>query len=256
MNHYLLSILLLVNVLSFGQEYDNVDAGSSENQIKFNESSSILNWKNRLHMGVSNSFFVDFITSPLGSIDIVYTDPGNVQRIEKGATQTSYTSIYSIGFVARYNVLEHSDNLALSLSSPVSVGFGNAVASTESVRGGQGFGNLQIPLFLQFYYGAESTFKSEENIGINFGYGLEWNKIGLLDFSSTADDQDINKPWIMPAITCGAQFYRGLAPMEVNVKYGFGKVEDQLFDEFGNKLNEGKRSTRASSLKITFIYFL
>jgi len=60
----------------------------------------------------------------------------------------------------------------------------------------------------------------------------------------------------MPAITGGVQFYRGLSPVEVNVKYGFGKVQDQWVDQYGNKLTDGKRITRAYSLKLCFIYYL
>ena len=44
--------------------------------------------------------------------------------------------------------------------------------------------------------------------------------------------------------------------MEVNVKFGYGKIENQLVDQYGNPLLDGKRITRASSIKLSVIYFL
>ena len=59
----------------------------------------------------------------------------------------------------------------------------------------------------------------------------------------------------MPAFTAGAKFYRGLSPMEVNVKFGYGVIENQREDQYGNPLLNGKRITRASSIKLSVIYY-
>ncbi len=251
----LLFFLCALGVSSLqAQVYDNID---DENDAYLQEDKTPLfnDWRGRLHTGVSSSYFIDFISSPLGEVDVVYTDPGNIKRIEKGATQTSYSSYFTIGFVPRYNLVELNSNLAIAASLPVAIGFGNASASSTSVIGGTGFGNLQIPLMFHFFYGAESTFRSQEKVGFNIGCGYEFNKIGLIDFSINRSEP-INKAWLMPAITGGVQFYRGLSPVEVNVKYGFGKVQDQWVDQYGNKLTDGKRITRAYSLKLCFIYYL
>ena len=255
MTRFLSGFLILSSFYGYGQVYDNVD--ETENLTSESEkSTSILDWKSRLHTGISSSFFVDFITSPLSYVDIEYIDPGNITRIEEGAVQTTYASIYTIGFVPRYNLYELKNNLAIAVSAPIAVGFGNAIPASESVIGGNGFGNFQLPIFLNMFYGAESTYDAQDQIGINVGLGYEFNKIGLLGFSSSANSEQINKAWIMPAITAGAQFYRGLSPMEVNVKYGFGEIKDQRVDQFGYPLLNGKRVTRASSIKLSVIYFL
>ena len=125
-------ILVLISFYGYGygQVYDNVDEIENSTNLP-QKSSSILDWKSRLHTGLSSSFFVDFITSPLSYIDIVYTDPGNIKRIEKGAVQTTYTSFYTIGFVPRYNVYEIKNNLALAVSAPIAIGFGNAIQASE-----------------------------------------------------------------------------------------------------------------------------
>jgi hypothetical protein len=247
-------ILVLISFYGYGQVYDNVDEIENSTNLP-QKSSSILDWKSRLHTGLSSSFFVDFITSPLSYIDIVYTDPGNIKRIEKGAVQTTYTSFYTIGFVPRYNVYEIKNNLALAVSAPIAIGFGNAIPASESVNGGSGFGNLQLPIFLNIFYGAESTYNAQDQIGFNLGYGIEFNKIGLLSFSSSPQNENMNKSWVMPAFTAGAQFYRGLSPMEVNVKFGYGGIENQRVDQYGNPLLNGKRITRASSIKLSVIYY-
>jgi len=247
--------LIVITFFGYGQEYDNMDDvtnSSSDSKIP----TSIFDWKSRLHTGVSSSFFVDFITSPLSYVDVEYTDPGNVTRIEQGAVQTTYTSFYTIGFVPRYNILELKNNLALAISAPIAIGFGNATRASESVLGGSGFGNFQLPLFFNVFYGAESTYDAQDQIGFNVGYGFEFNKIGLLNFSSLSQNENINKSWVMPVFTAGAQFYRGLSPMEVNVKFGYGKIENQRVDQYGNLLIDGKRITRASSIKLSVIYFL
>ena len=115
--------LILLTTIGFSQEYDNVDEEDNQS-INSKMSSSILDWKSRLHTGVSSSFFIDFITSPLSHVDVEYTDPGNIVRIEQGAVQTTYASYYTIGFVPRYNIYELKNNLALAISAPISIGFG------------------------------------------------------------------------------------------------------------------------------------
>ena len=46
-------------------------------------------------------------------------------------------------------------------------------------------------LFLNMFYGAESTYDAQDQIGINVGLGYEFNKIGLLGFSLLANSEKI-----------------------------------------------------------------
>jgi hypothetical protein len=43
--------------------------------------------------------------------------------------------------------------------------------------------------------------------------------------------------------------------MEVNVKFGYGEIKNQRVDENGYPLLNGKRVTRASSIKLSVIYY-
>ena len=218
---------------------------------------SIFDWKARLHTGISNSFFIDYITSPLGYIDVDYTDPNSqVKYTQEGAIQTSYISQYTIGFVPRYNLFQLKKNMALAVSAPLAIGFGNASPSTPNVLGSNAFGNFQLPLLFSFFYGAESTFDAEDRVGFNLGCGLEFNKIGVVHLGTIHQDNMLNRAWFMPTVSGGIQFYKGRSSVEVNIKYGFGKIQDQLVDQYGNRLSGGRRLTRASSLKLSAIYFL
>ena len=59
----------------------------------------------------------------------------------------------------------------------------------------------------------------------------------------------------MQAVALGVHFYRGSAPMEVNLKYGFGPIQNQKIDNFGQPIF-GRRTTRANSIKLSFTYLL
>jgi hypothetical protein len=219
----------------------------------------LLDYENRLFFGISSTFLIDFITSPLtfGEIitkKVINNVPTDVS--EPIAEQTSYQSFYSVGITPRYNLQELSDKVAIAISAPLSVGFGNSGAANNDVNGAQGFGNFQLPLLLHLYYGAEATKRSDEDFGLNIGAGLEFNKIGIFNFGTVGAEQPNNKAWIMPSIQAGAQFYRGYSPVEVNIKYGFGQLQEQFIDQFGNRLLDGKKVTRASSLKLSITYLL
>ena len=105
----------------------------------------------------------------------------------------------------------------------------------------------------RLYFGAGSTFFELDDFGINVGAGYEFNKLGVFNFSSEPQASGINKAWLMPAITGGVSFVRGISPVEVNLKYGFGPIQDQLIDGEGNRLTS-KRTTRATSLKLSLVY--
>jgi hypothetical protein len=221
--------------------------------------SGILDYQNRLFLGISSTFFVDFITGPLTYGEIITKKVINnvpTDVADPIAQQTGYQAFYSLGITPRYNIKEITNNAAIALSSPMSFGFGNSGPANQDVNGTQGFGNLQLPILLNLYYGAEATNRTEVDFGISFGAGLEVNKIGVINLGNIGGEQPANKAWVMPAIQAGAQFYRGYSPVEVNIKYGFGKLQEQFIDQFGNRLLDGKKLTRASSLKLSITYLL
>ena len=254
----LLSITLLLSfAFSYGQfeDYDNVDEGESG----ISRNASAFDIKDRLYLNLSNSYFVDFVTSPLGTgylqfADFVDSNGNTVFREDPIATKTSYQSIFSIGFEPRLNIVEIKENLAFAVSAPVAIGFGTSFAAADAA-GVSGFGHIQVPLLLKLYSGASSTYDSDDDFGISAGAGFELNKIGLFRTATTEAEREMGKAWIMPSVSLGVHFYRGYSPMEVNIKYGFGPIETQQINEFGERIFPEK-ITRASSLKLSLVYMI
>ncbi len=244
----ILILLLLVSNVSFAQV--NAVQNEDEQESDFNQT-EFTDWKSRTYLSISSSFLIDYITSPLGYYNPRETQPSF--KYSRAATQSSSSSLYSLGFEARYNIIDFQENLAFALSAPVAFGFSNVFATSLDVRGGSGFGTLQIPVLARIYFGAGSTFFATDDFGINIGAGYEFNKLGLFNFSSEPQSSGINKAWLMPAVTGGVSFVRGISPVEVNLKYGFGPIQDQLIDGEGNRLTS-KRTTRATSLKLSLVY--
>jgi hypothetical protein len=249
----LLYILLLTGTVAWAQEeevkYDNEEDIAAADKI---ERTSFTDWKSRTYFSISSSFILDYIVSPLAYTDIVYNDPGG-KRIEKAATQTQSQSIYSIGAEVRYNLIDIKNNMAVAISVPAAFGFGQAFQSSDQTIGGSGFGSVQIPVVARLFFGAGSTFKAQDDFGVNIGAGYEFNKLGVFNLNSGLNDPNVNRAWIMPNVMAGISFIRGISPIEVNLKYGFGPIQDQLVDNVGNRLSN-KRVTRATSLKITLVY--
>ena len=247
--------ILLISLFSLSlsaQIYDNED-DEGEDTKEYAPSSDFLDWKKRLFVGLTNSFYVDFINSPLTTYKKEYAEPGGGVRYEDAAAQTGYTSFFTIGVEPRYNVMDLSDNLVAAVSTGVNLGFGQTYATNEKAAAASGFGNIQIPVHVRLYFGAGSTFDAPDDFGVNIGAGYELNKIGLFNFSSLESDADLNPAWVMPSVTGGVTFYRGTSPVEVNIKYGFGPIQDQLVDQFGNRLTQ-RLSTRANSIKLSLVY--
>lgn len=228
------------------EEYDNEDPSETPK-------SSI--WVDQLFLSVTTSYYIDFITSPVNIYQREYAAVGGGVRYDDAAAQSSYSSFFSIGFEPRLNLYEPKKNLALAVAVPMAIGFGNAFP-TENSAGSRGVGHLQVPAMLRLYTGANSTFDAEDDIGVSIGAGFEWNKIGIINLSTEPEPSGINKPWVMPVISLGAHFYRGYTPLEVNLKYGFGKLQNQYLDGFGNALDVGVVTTRANSLKLSLVYLL
>ncbi|HAV25278.1 MAG TPA: hypothetical protein DCX01_03780 [Bacteroidetes bacterium] len=249
---YLIAFTLLFSIfLGFGQVYDNED---DEENKEYDTKSDFFDYKKRLYLGLNNSFYVDFITSPVGTFQIEYAEPGGGVRYEDAAVQSRYLSYFTIAIEPRYNLVDFKENLALAMSAQLAAGFGSAYAASEYAASAEGFGNFQIPVMLRLYYGASATHAAQDDFGVNIGAGYELNKIGLLNFAEDRNP-DLNRAWIMPAVALGVHFYRGSSPMEVNLKYGFGPIQNQKIDNFGNPIL-GRRTTRANSIKLSFTYLL
>ena len=218
-------------------------------------------FENRFFLGLATSFYVDFATTPLTSRPeyvgkVVIDSVTTADVYEDVPYQTSYVSYFSMGLEPRINIKEFGDNMAIAIAAPMTIGFGQAFPANDEVNGSYGFGSVQIPLMAKFHLGLGSTYASNEDFGLNIGAGVEMNKIGLINPGSSFEEREATKAWVMPTIAGGVHFWRGGSPMEVNVKYGFGRVQSYTVDKFGNKLSGFGRETRASSLKLTLIYLM
>lgn len=218
--------------------------------------------RDRFFLGTASSFYIDFATTPLSSTRLrvgAEPDPNDpTKTIDKFAdvpTQSQYISYFSFGLEPRFNIKEFSDDLAFAVSAPLTIGFGQSFAANESVNGIDGFGSVQLPVMAKLYLGTGSTYETNQEFGLNVGGGIELNKIGIINIGGSLEESNARTSWVMPVVAGGVHFWRGASPMEVNLKYGFGKKESYNYDKYGQPLTI-PRITRASSIKLTFIYLL
>lgn len=213
------------------------------------------NFKDHFFLGFVSSYYIDFVSSPLQIVDFSRELQGGFTTPDTAIPfQTRYIALFSIGVEARYNFYEHGDNLAFAISMPVTMGFGEAIPQNEDVEGASGYSNIQIPMLLKTYYGTHSTYRNSSEFGVSAGAGFEYNKLGLIATDGREKVKDANKGWIMPVFSLSAHFWRNNAPIEINFKYGKGANSDYSVNKHGQALIDGKRTTRASSTKLSFVY--
>lgn len=247
--HKILAFLLIIfSTAASAQVYNDVE---EDNENTTFQRTDFSDWKSRTYFSVSSSFIIDYITSPLSYYNPRETQPGF--KYSRAATQSASSSLYTLGLEARYNIIDLKENMAFAVSVPFAFGFGQVFAPTAEVRSGSGFGTLQLPVLARLYFGAGSTFSAVDDFGINIGAGYEFNKLGVFNLNGGAQPSGINDGWIMPAVTAGVSFIRGVSPVEVNLKYGFGSIQEHSIDGEGNRLTT-KRITRANSLKLSLVY--
>jgi subtilisin family serine protease len=169
-------------------------------------------------------------------------------------------SYLSVGIEPRYNIKEFSDDLALAVAAPATIGFAVVEAAGNEVNGASGLGNIQIPVLLKLYLGNGATYRTEKNMGLSLGAGLEYNRLPLLFQSNSSTDDIFRSGWIMPSFSAGLHIWRGNMPMEFNLKFGLGAQVGYSRDKNGepivdnNTLQQVERFSRAYSFKLTFVY--
>jgi len=212
-------------------------------------------------LALTTSTYTDLIISNLtyNTIATGNTDINGNPTFASIPFQSVQYNIVSFGIEPRFNLKEFDENASLSVSTPISLGIGSTYAVDDQVvRGAEGFGSIQVPLLLKINLGNGSTYKTQKDFGFNIGAGLEFNKIGIINANGP---NPYNKAFVLPCFTSGVVFMRGSSPMEVNFKYGMGKLRTQDIDFQGEPLvdNVGipyKRTTRGQSIKLSFIYLL
>lgn len=154
----------------------------------------------------------------------------------------SSVSVYTIIYNARLNVLEPSDNLAVSASVAPALG----VNFSEI-----GIGSINVPLTVNLDFGAGATYHTTHNAGGTFGLGVEYNKIGLIPTGDVAAD-DYQTSWVQPVVIAGVRYWNRKNNLrEINFKFGMGDARD--YREYDDEALTTRRSITA---RLSFIKFL
>lgn len=248
-----LSLLFALLLFSFVLNAQNTKDESDENS-----KSGKSDFEKKFFMAVTTSTYTDILITPLkyhwdftGNTDAL----GN-KKYDFIPYQSIQTNIVSIGFEPRYNIKEFDDNNSFSVSIPFSFGIGSSYSAAGDdlkVKGAEGFGSIQFPILFKINTGNGATYKTQKDFGLNFGAGIEFSKVGIINMSASSNP--FNKFFTLPCATLGLVMMRGDSPMEINLKYAAGKTVTQTTDTQGLILNQN-RITRAQTLKLSFIYLL
>ncbi len=253
--------IILTTLFIFTLIFQILAQEKSEESIGGSKKSEL---SDKFFLALTTSTYTDFLVSPLkyhymatGNTDIL----GNPIYAQV-PFQSQQLNIISLGIEPRFNLKEFDENSSLSVSAPISFGIGSSFSAAGEdliVKGTEGFGSLQIPLFLKLNIGNGSTYTTQKDFGFNAGAGLEFSKLGLINI--TANSKQFNKAFVLPSLTAGVTFMRGDSPMEINFKYSFGKVKFQETDSQGDLLKDAggvpyQRNTRSQTIKLSFVYLI
>lgn len=211
--------------------------------------------------------YFDFIWSklevenaPTGNTIIV--DGQEVAEYQDIPFQSFVNNVFSFGFEPRYNFHKIDDNSAFAVSSPISLGFGQVFSPPMGITVGsvEGFGSIQIPLLAKYYVGSGSTYDCDKDYGLSFGVGFEYNKVGLIRLDNTDIAGNYNKGFVLPVASLGVHFWRGYSPVELNIKYGHGKITEFYYDKYGaairdnaNNIISGKSRARVLRASVSYL---
>jgi len=151
-----------------------------------------------------------------------YTYGANITNVD--VAQDAGFSYFSMYYRFRYNVHEMNENLSLGLSATPDLGL--------SV-GEYGLGYFNLPFQVELGFGAGATYNSSSDAGGYVGFGIEMNKLSIIDLSGPADpNENVAKPknfWVQPLISGGYRYWNKKNKMkEVNFKLGFGAKSDKI----------------------------
>ncbi len=215
------------------------------------------------------SSYVDAIWSPLRmqnapTGNTIIVDGQMVPEYRDIPTQSFGLNVFSFGFEPRYNIYQIDENSALALASPISIGLGQVSAPPSEIQVGavEGFGTIQIPLLAKMYVGTGATYETEKDYGVSLGFGLEYNKLGLIRLDNVNEPGAAeNKGFVLPIASLGFHFWRGYSPVEINVKYGHGRINEFYVNRFGDPIITGngitsKGTARSRSIRFSVAYLL
>jgi hypothetical protein len=199
----------------------------------------------RIFHSTGFSIYTDYMQAPVTT----YTkNPGTIDEVSY-AGQNSGLSIFTFIYNFRYNIMEISDNAALTGSIIPALG----LYLSDGYAGNTGIGSLNIPLMAGYEFGAGSTYNSTANMGGFIRFGVEWTKAPLFVSSEGGtDDVEFESSWVEPVVQGGVRYWNKRNKLrEIHIKYGFGSgAPDGVNDENGNSLGS------AMSIRLSWMLFL
>lgn len=226
-------------------------------------------YNDNFFLSFHSTAYFDFIWSPLKleyapTGNVIIVDGQEVNEYREIPFQSFTYNVFSFGFEPRYNIKRLDDNSAIAISAPISLGLGQVSQPPTDVAVGavEGFGTIQIPLFAKLYVGSGSTYDCEKDYGISIGFGMEYNKLGLIRLDNVDDPgTPKNSGFVLPVASLGFHFWRGVNPVEVNIKYGEGKTVDYYYDRYGDPIYNAagqlsKATGKSRSVRIGVSYLL
>jgi len=257
MKQLLAALILLMSFPVFSQEdiTDEEPVAKPAEKKKFD-------WEQNFYLALSTTTYLDIVRSPLRMVDVwVGQNPDGSPIVKAVPYQTLSWSLFSLGLEPRVNVKTFSANHAFAVSMPFSLGVAQCLPAQADIRGTEGFGSIQIPLYAKMYFGHGSTYDSEKDYGVSFGAGLEYNKVALLPNKFDDETNEGNKGWVMPVFALGIHFWRMSSPVEINLKYGAGRPKEYFVNGDGELLKDidptvTSRTARSSSFKLSFVYLM
>jgi hypothetical protein len=220
--------------------------------------------------GIKDRFFTSFAITALADVnfgplqEINYT--GEYDNVAyKGYSKDFALGILSYQYGIRLNLIEKGPDFSVGIYVPVtaSLSTGNVkflmdgkeydnftnTYENKSIEGDfSTFGRVSFPAFLQFNFGAGSTYQSDKEKGMTVGIGMDMSISPIFYFDSGVNNLEnfkIKRFNMMPAVNIGKRTTKGTELVEYNFKFGY---------VFGNKeyVNESsKLSTPGMVLMLT-----
>jgi len=186
-----------------------------------------------------SKFFTEFGFSPFLGYErsptstYTYTEQTNVYNSSTGVYD--YTTINQSGtvrfdefdyltfvFRARYNIIEFSKNVSLSVSVLPAIGLGVPA-------NGDGALSLNIPLIIGCNIGNVATYTADMEKGLVVGVGVEYTKAPLIGgkiiiSNSNGNETTVTVPtgWVEPVVELGRRFWnKNNKANELGVKFGY-----------------------------------
>ena len=158
---------------------------------------------------VGHSLFFDLNLAPLTSY--------KVNDTLNSYSRLAEYSFYHISYFFRLNLIQPSDERAITLALNPGIGLGQTASKNIG-----GFGMVSLGALLGWETGAGSTYMSGEDRGGFFRLGAEYTYMPLITGKKTAGEHDI-RSWISPIVSFGfRKENRKQNLIETNFKVGWG----------------------------------